>query len=109
MDYSDDDYDRLVEERTDWARIDWHKPAGASGYSMSTAELRTPCERLGCTCPWSKAPEGTEVIALGMSGTVRAYPEGWQPFPGWVSVEYHTGLSLTRITDITKIPTEEAT
>lgn len=104
LDYDvDAAHDLWVEERTDWDRISAHKPSGATGYSMSTAELRRPCERLGCTCRWSKAPEGTEVIARGLTGIVRAYPDGWQPFPGWVPVEYRNGLSLTRITDITDI------
>lgn len=104
----DPDYghDIMVEERTDWDRIDWHKPEGAKGYAMAAAELRKPCERLGCTCPWSRAPEGTQVIARGLPGTVRAYPTSWQPFPGWVPVEYRTGLSLTRISDIEKISQE---
>lgn len=103
MDYEDNAYDRWVEENTDWDRINWHKPTGATGYAMSAAELRKPCERLGCTCRWSKAPEGTKVIARGLTGTVCAYPANWKPFPGWVPVEYHTGLSLTHITDIERV------
>ena len=95
----DDRYDAYIEASTDWDRIRFHS-TGKSG-SMSAAELRKPCERLGCTCRWSHAPAGAAVMARNLPGTVTAYPADWQPFPGWVPVQYLTGLSLTRISDIT--------
>jgi len=104
FDYEPDpDYyrDLMIDATTDWDRIEAHKPLGAKGYAMSSAELRGPCERLGCTCRWSKAPEGMQVTVRGRAGVVCAYPADWQPFPGWVPVQFHRGgMTLTRISDI---------
>ncbi len=90
-----DTHDAYVDATTEWDRLAWHKVS-----IMTAAELRKTCERPGCTCPWSSAPEGTQVTFNGHPGIVRPYPESWQRFPGWVPVEYRTGLSLTRISDM---------